>query len=404
MGPTGTLRPVPADVQTVEGQGKTLMPGLVDMHVHTTTDSAPPWYLALPDPQHNLQAHLYAGVTTVNDMGGPADELRDERMKLAEDKWLGPRLFFAGSIITHRGGYPMSMLRNVYGSFAASREDGKLVVQIDDATQAALEVRRHWADGATIIKIVIADLPHGAPRLTDEELDAIVAQAHQLGLRVTAHIDSAEDALIAVRHGVDLLAHGIITSALTDDQVATIAKSGITVVPTCINYDTFTDIATLHYQPNAITRTAETDAMTSQFDAEHVKGAKLDPGFYAWGDAIEAHREDRKRNILKLFQAGVPLLVGTDANGSVGTFAGEIHDELRTWVAAGIPPAEVLLSATSRAAHFLQEKPSFGTVEVGKSADLLLIEGDPLQHIEATSHMAMVMVRGLKLDRTPLTH
>jgi imidazolonepropionase-like amidohydrolase len=142
--------------------------------------------------------------------------------------------------------------------------------------------------------------------------------------------------------------------------------------------------------------------MLSQFDAEHVRNAKLDPGFAAWGDAIVAHRADRKANLLKLFQAGVPLVIGTDANGSVATFAGDIHNELRTWVEAGIPPAEVLLAATSRAAQFLQEKPSFGTLEVGKSADLLLVDGDPTQHIEDTLNISMVMVRGERLDRLPL--
>ncbi len=392
----------PKDAVVIDGRGKTLLPGLVDMHVHTTASSAPPWYLSVPNPEHSLQAHLYAGVTAVADVGGAAEDLRNERRHLAEGQWLGPRLFYAGSILTHRGGYPASMVRRVYGGLAAALENDKLYTQIDTPEQAALEVRRRWAEGASLIKVVVADLPHGAPRLTDAELDAIVAQAHQLGLRVTAHIDSAEDAMIAAKHGVDIFAHGIITSALTDEQVAFFVKSGTIVTPTNINYDLFTRIAQGRYQPNSITRGAEPASLLAEFDHAKVSAAAktMDPGFYDWGDAIEKHDADRKRNLFMLYKAGVPLIVGTDANGSFGTFAGDIHDELRLWVEAGIPAAETLIAATARPARLLEVKPSFGTIEVGKSADLLLINGNPLENIEKTKDIAMVMVRGQRLDRT----
>ncbi|MBL9037303.1 MAG: amidohydrolase family protein [Archangium sp.] len=398
--PAGTAPALPGDL-TLDGRGKTLLPGLVDMHAHVTLSAAPPWYLALPDVEHNLQAHLYAGVTTVNDLGGAVESLHDARRRIAEGDWLGPRLFFAGTYLTRDDGYPASMLRLVYGKLAAWLTEDELVTGVETPEAAALAVRRHWADGVTMIKIIVAELPHGAPRLTPEQLDAIVAEAHGLGLKVAAHVDSLDDALLAAAHGVDWLAHGVVTSALSPENAQRLAASGIIVAPTLAIYDNICQLVEQPYVVSPMKAASEPPELLERFSADDVRDAKLDPGFAKWIDAIELNRAQRKKNALALFQAGVPLVVGTDAQGAVATFAADIHEELRLLVEAGIPNAEVLLGATSRAARLLQAEPPFGTIEPGKSADLLLVDGDPLTDITATSRIAEVIVRGRLLTRAP---
>jgi imidazolonepropionase-like amidohydrolase len=386
--------------KVIDGAGKTLLPGLVDLHTHTTLSAAPPWYKALPDPRHNLEAHLYAGTTTVLDLGGSIKEIIDERLHIARGEWNGPRVLFAGPLITKRGGYPISMLRSVYGSLAVWLTAEKVATEVDDAEEARLAVRERWAQGASIIKVVVADIPRVAPRLNEEELRAIVDQASQLGLKVAAHIDTAADAALAARVGIKLLAHGVETDALTDEQAKDLAASGVTCEPTLINYLRFDEMAQYRFTVNPIEQQSESPGLIASFAADEVKKQSIPPDFFAWGDELEKHEADRARNAKKMFDAGVPLVIGTDAMGSVGSFAGDIHSELKLLADAGIPAVELLLAVTTRAAHFLQPQPSFGTIEVGKSADLILLNGNPLENIEMTQAIDTVIVRGHALVRT----
>ncbi len=383
----------------IDARGKTLMPGLVDAHVHTTMNSLPPWYASIPNPGHNLEAFLYAGITTVNDLGGSPDEIRGLRTEIAEGTRLGPRIYFAGQIITHRDGYPISMVREAYGALAYAAIGDKLATQIASPEEGALAVRKRFAAGATMIKVVIADIPRGAPRLSAAELDAIVHQAHQLGLQVIAHIDTSEDALMAARHHVDALAHGVETTVLTPEQAAELKASGIVMVPTLVNYERFCQIAQKRYRPLALTVESEPAEVLAQFAPSFVDSAQLPKGFFAWGDELEANVKVRSSNVRTAWEAGVPLVAGADAMGSVGTFAGDLHHELEMLVAAGVPAAEALLAATSKSARFITPRPSFGTIEVGKSADLLLIDGDPLKDISVTQKIVTVMARGQLVNR-----
>jgi imidazolonepropionase-like amidohydrolase len=102
---------------------------------------------------------------------------------------------------------------------------------------------------------------------------------------------------------------------------------------------------------------------------------------------------------MKLYQAGVPVHVGTDAMGSIAAFAGGVHDELRFQVEAGMPPYEVLMGATSRSARFLDANADYGTIEPGKAADLLLVRGNPLEDITTTRNIVQVFIAGTPITR-----
>lgn len=390
----------------IDGLGLTLLPGFIDMHAHLTYTAAPPWYLTMPRPEHNAEAHVYAGVTTVLDAGGDTDDILALQRKIAEGGLVGPRIYFSGPHLTVPGGYPLDMIRDVYGRLAYWSLEGSHARGFTTVAALVAEVDRLHGLGARFIKLMVATIPPwGAPRLSDEMVRAAVARAHAHGMKVAAHIDTADDALVCARAGVDLLAHGIEAPALTDEQAREIAASGIYVEPTLVNFERFDELAAGHYQGSAIERESEPAALLAQFSDEKLREerpALEKTSFISWANELEKYREERPRNLIKLRAAGVPVLAGDDAEGSIATFAGAYHDELRFQVAAGLPPGEVLLGATGRAARFLDAGATFGTIEEGKVADLLLVRGNPLEDISATRNIERVLLRGVPVLRTPL--
>lgn len=383
----------------IDGRGLTLLPGFIDLHAHLTYTAAPPWYPSLPNPEHNAQAHVYAGVTTVLDVGGDPDEI----LALRKSAVVQPRIYFAGPHLTAPGGYPLDMIRDVYGRLAYWKLEGSHARGVETAQQMEKEIERIHAMGGTFVKLAVATIPpSGAPRLSEEMIRAAVRKAHALGMKVAAHIDTADDALLCARTGVDLLAHGVEAPALTDAQAREIAASGIHMEPTLVNYERFDELAAGHYAGSAIERESEPPELIAAFSDDKLKAQREDfekSSFESWGQELEKYRDERPRNLMKLYAAGVPVHAGDDAEGSIAAFAGGYHDELKLMVAAGMPPAEVLLGATSRAAKFLDAHAEFGTIEKGKIADLVLVRGDPLQNIDVTREIAAVFIGGVPIER-----
>ena len=389
--------------EIIDGRGLTLLPGLIDLHAHLTLTAAPPWYLSVPKPGHNAQAHVFAGVTTVLDAGGDPDEIVELRRKIAEGSAVGPRIFFAGRHLTVPGGYPLDMLRDVYGRLAYWSTEGSHARGFSDVASLEKEIDEAHAKGATFVKLMVATVPpSGAPRLSDEQVRAAVKRAHANGMKAMAHIDTVDDALQCARDGVDLLAHGVEAPAISEEQARQIAASGIAMEPTLVNFERFDELAAGHYAGSDIERQSEPEELLAQFSDDKLAAARPDlekSSFESWALELEKYREERPRNLYKLYKAGVPILAGTDAQGSIAAFAGGIHDELRFMVAAGLPPGEALLAATGRAAKFLDPRADFGVVEKGNSADLLLVRGDPLADISATRNIERIFLRGMSVER-----
>jgi imidazolonepropionase-like amidohydrolase len=401
--PTGA--PGPAADLEIDGRGLTLLPGFIDLHVHLTYTGAPPWYPVLPKPEHNAQAHVYAGVTTVLDMGGDPSEILALKKKIAAGELAGPRIFFSGWHLTVPGGYPLDMIRDVYGRLAYFALEGSHARGATSVADLVEQIDRVHQLGGTFIKLMVATVPpSGAPRLSEEMVLAAVKRAHGHGMKVAAHIDTADDALICARTGVDLLAHGIEAPAVTEAQAQQIAASGIHLEPTLVNFERFDELADGHYAGSQLERESEPPELLAQFSDEKIRAQRDSfekSSFHSWGEELEKYRAERPRNLMKLFAAGVPVHAGDDAQGSIAAFAGGYHDELRMEIEAGMPAAEVLLGATARAARFLDDRADFGTVETGKTADLVLVRGDPLADISTTRNIVQVFIAGVPLERHP---
>lgn len=382
--------PAPAGVPVEEGAGRTLLPGLVDCHVHVTFSGAPPWALGAPDPEHNLTAHLRSGTTTVFDMAAKTPKIAKIAREVSTGKKNGPRIFFAGSAMTTPGGYPYAYLSRVIPSALARlflRDPVHLLSVAADAERDAAQIA---AAGGSFLKLFIAETPAGIPVLSPELVRSAVDAAHARGLRVAAHIDTAAHAMLAARAGVDLLVHGVHTDVLSAEQAAELARLGVAVVPTLITFERLHQMLESEPTFNAVERATEDPALLGEFQREKAARFELDPSLSAWLNTMSENTPARLHgNMQRLHEAGVKVFVGTDANGSIASFPGAIHDELALLVDAGYTPLEALQSATGSPAEWLGSQ-DFGQLRVGAPADLLLVEGDPTQNIRDSERVVWV--------------
>jgi imidazolonepropionase-like amidohydrolase len=340
--------------------GRTLLPGLIDAHAHVSSDIrrspgfGPPPALAGELPRRRelgyfvlaktAAALLAAGVTTVRDVGSYDDEaivLREAiRLGLVD----GPRVLSCGRIIsaTAPGG---AMFGTMY-----READGPLEMR-----KAVREQLRRGADFiklmATGARSVLAEDPEPA-QMTIEELRAIVDEAHRLGVRVAAHVEGLEGARLAVSHGVDTIEHGL-SLHREPRLLASMAQHGIVLVPTL---STFHDLA---------------ERFTEDFAPALVEQAKR--------QLAEAYRTVEVARTL-----GVTLAMGHDSGPP-----GDNAIELVRMVDAGLSPLEGIVAATQGSARALGLD-DVGTVVSGATADLLIVDGDPLADVRVLNDPARI--------------
>ena len=369
--------PPPDSGIVIEGEGGTLVPGLLDLHVH---------YGAWDGP-----LHLAAGVTTVRDMGNTDDVLDGVVRGVESGRLMGPRVVRSGFI---EGRSPFS----AEGSFIA------------DSLPAALDaVRRYATLGYHQVKLYNS--------LPPEWVAPIAAEAHRLGLGVAGHVPAFSSSPRVVRDGYDEITHinqlvlsflidtdkedtrtpfrftalGLRTAKLALDDprfqqlVAALLRGGVAHDPTLATVQslmlarpgavTTVDSAWIDHMPGPVQRT------------RRVALLDLKPG----EDAVYRASSERLREVLKhLFDRGVRLVPGTDDVPGV-----MLHSELEEWQRAGIPPTDVLRLATIGAAEHLGLGHEVGTVARAKRADLLLVPGDPTRDVSLLRQARLVMKDGV---------
>ena len=380
VAPVGQLTQSPG-AEIIEGHGRTLVPGLTDMHVHI-------WDKA------ELGAYLASGVTTVRNMSGMPFLLKmGDQIKRGE--LAGPRILTTGPILNSSG--PNAQLNHQI---------------VETAEEARAAVRDQFEQGYRRIKVY--------SNLRRPAYEAIRDEAKSLGIPVTGHTPEG-----VRRDGIpDLYPFDIAFNELLDDQFETIehvesivwhgmrnrhdaekgralarqiAQAGVAVDPTLIAFANLVRIAQTkgaHLQRegtetlNPFVRSTET-AQSERWAQEDAARAQAQLQFY-----IDFTR--------MLAEEGVTLVTGSDAGIATNIPGVSLHDEFDLLIKAGLTPVQILRAATINATHALDQEDEFGRIEVGQRADLLLIEGDPTSEIELLRRPSTVVAAGRVYDAQSL--
>jgi imidazolonepropionase-like amidohydrolase len=346
VGQTADVR-VPAGATRVDLAGKTVMPMLIDTHVHLS-----PTRDALI---RDLRLRAYYGVSAVLSLGTDNYELLDMRSQTIPG---AARFLSAGRGIT-------------------MPEPGRTTVPywITTAAEGRKAVEELAAHKVDIVKIWVDTRDGKYQKLTPELYGAIIDEAHKRGLRVTAHIFALEDAKGLIRAGIDAFAHGVRDRDIDDELVAMFKQHPhLILTPNLPDRGVKVDLSWLRagMPAAAVDKLEETNTDRPQAQALY---------------GIQAC------NLAKLNAAGGRIMLGTDGNRPWGA-----HDEMHDMVLAGMTPMQVIVAATRNSAEFLRIADT-GTLQAGKSADFIVLDANPLDDITNTRRISAVILRGAAVDR-----
>lgn len=393
--------------KAIDASGKTVLPGLIDVHVHL---GAPGGFFEDPaktfDPKNlerELAAYLYCGVTAVRSAGDPLDQMIALRKKFGSGEKLGAELFFCGPLFTAEGGHGTEYARFMPETLRASFLSQ--FVRLPKTPAEAKSMVDEAADkGVDAIKGV---LESGAPaypfnRMDVNTLGAVAAEAHARNLPLSVHTGKAVDVDDAIRVGADSIEHGSLLDEISDQAINEMKTRGIVLDPTLSVAEGLKDFAKgdISLLKRSLVEQVTTKELLAGSEkaatAENYRGMR--EGLSHWPISVETG----SNNLLKAWRAGVVLVTGSDAGNFYVLHGPTVQREIELWVAAGIPIEVALEAATDTAAKLLRADNRIGTVEKGKEASLLIVDGNPLQDVKALSSISNVFFKGERVTRTEL--
>jgi imidazolonepropionase-like amidohydrolase len=353
----------PSGTEVVDGEGRTLLPGLIDAHAHVRGSA--------------LREELVFGVTTALDMATDVAWAAARREEQGAGQGLDRAdLFSAGDLITAPGGHGTE-----YAHLPS--------LSSPEAAKAAVD--RRIAEGSDYIKIVFDDnraFGRPIPTLSPETMRAAIEAAHARHRLAVVHIGSVAGARAALEAGADGLAHLSPDGVLDDDVVALAKRRGAFVVPTLSLNESLTGVAS----GASLVTDPHLAPFLSPFSAKNLTlSYALHPDHPLDFNAVLT-------SVARLHQAGVPILAGTDAPNRGTATGASLHRELELLVRAGLAPVDALAAATAAPARAFSLEDR-GRIAVGRRADLVLVDGDPSIDIRATRNIVSVWKLGHRADR-----
>jgi imidazolonepropionase-like amidohydrolase len=336
---------IPKDTRKIPLEGRTLLPGFIDCHVHLCLDGSPDpvtLLMAEPLPMTTLKAAqfarqtLMAGVTSVRDLGAKDGIDLIIRDAIRSGLIPGPRMLASGRLICMTGGHGWQIGREADGP--------------DEVMKAAREQIRSGADLVKFMAtggVMTPGVEPGSEQLTEEELRAGIQEAHKAGRKTATHAMGTQGILNALRAGIDSIEHGVF---LDEETISWLLKRDVPLVPTLS--------ALYHIESKGVAAGIPAFAVdkTLKLKSFHLESVRM------------AH------------EAGVRVAMGTDA-GTPFNGHGQNLGELQRLVEVGYSPMEALESGTRVASQVLGQEKDLGTIEEGKLADLIVVEGNPLEEV-----------------------
>jgi len=363
------------DAQIIDASGKSVMPGLADMHVHlqgawdgTSVD--------LLGYQRYFNAMLYAGITTILDTGNYQPWILQLRQEQGAGRLVAPRIYCTGAMID-----------------AAEPAWPDLAYPVATVSMIPQIVERD--------RLAKVDLVKAYKNLSDAFLTRLTAEAKKANLRVIIDQWERNGSPDLVRTGISGFAHAP-TRQMPDSDIQLIKDRGLFVITTLVveEYSGRRRLADVGFLNQPLIADVTPPLFLTELRAEAARPLKDD-------EKREVERsasgfEEMKRNVKKLRDAGVLLAAGTDAPYP-GVFQGEgIHHELELLVASGFSPLEAIRTATYNAAQIMKADAEWGSVQSGRRANLLIVNGNPAEQISDTRNIETVIIGGKVLDRAAL--
>ena len=396
---------IPTGAETVTVDGKYIVPGLIDAHAHfmesgriytspgrldlthlVTYEEEIAWMKARVPV--TLQSYLCAGVTGTLSAGGPKFEY--EVRSQAEAMPNAPSVFVAHGPVT------LAPSEILFPPF-----DGDTPVRtVHDPASATAMIQQASDWGADLIKSGYLGGPFAEYEQDYVAIhEAIVEAASGHGFTVTSHATELEAARNLVKAGVNSLQHLPMDAPLDDDFINLLKQRGVIVVPTLAVYPrAFVEIYSGSIELNDIEQRCG-DPQVIQTWSEVTELPALAPELQT---AFAAREKMAKQNATRLYQAGVPLAAGSDAGNPGLVHGASLHHELRKMADIGMAPLELISAATLNAARVSAQEQQFGSVEVGKQADFLVLNKDPLVDVANLQEIEWVVKRGKRFSQQDL--
>src|SRR5262245_36957036 len=370
MGPANKIK-APDGATRIDGAGKYLMPGLAEMHGHIPPPNAPKAYT-----EAVLLLYVANGVTTVRGMLGAPNQL-ELRDRANRGEIVSPTLYLAGPRFNDR--------------------------LVNSPEQAVSMVRQQKQEGWDLLKV------HPGP--TRDEYDAMARTAKEVGIRFAGHIPADVGIIHALEMGQETIDHvdgyieylngdaGSVDEAKLADVVRRTKAAGAWIVPTMALWETligYTDLNTLSAMPELKYAPPQQVEQWKTAARNRLNQANFDR------KKVELIATNRIRILKALHDGGVRILLGTDAPQQFSVPGYSIHREMALMVKCGFTPYQIIHSGTKNVGEYFKSKDNFGTVEAGKRADLILVEGNPLKDVTNIAKRAGVMLRGQWLPESEI--
>ncbi len=368
VGPPAAVRP-PAGARTIDLSGKFVIPGLISAHTHVSdVQGTRPRAYTEENTLRQLRVFARYGVTTVWSLGSeqePAFRARDTQNTPALDR---ARIYLAGDIVASK---TPEDARRMVGEVAARKPD--------------------------VIKIRVDDNLGASAKMQPEVYRAVIDEAHRRGLRVAAHIFYLDDAKDLLRAGADVIAHSVRDKEIDDEFIALMKARNVAYCPTLTR-----ELSTFVYETTPaffadpfFLREADRDLVARLQEPPRQEAMAKSRSAQAYKAALAVAR----RNLKKAADAGVLVVMGTDAGPSPERFQGYFeHLEMEMMVESGLTPAQVLRASTLDAARAMKVD-GVGSVSKGSWADFVVLDRDPLQEIRNTRTISTVWIAGNQVER-----
>jgi imidazolonepropionase-like amidohydrolase len=362
----------------IDGHGKFLMPGLMDVHIHLRgADNG-----SREDAARALASFLYAGVTTVYDAGNQTDIILPLRADERAGKILSPHIFATGNLVTYPGSHGTRMAVNV-SDFEKDKAllDKHIAEQQPDMLKLTLD-EEGWGT-RPMITLLPTDL-----------MEKIIRYYNQHGIRTTVHVSSELRSLDAIYAGADTLAHPVIQGPVSDSFVALMAAKKTPFASTLTIGDNYSRLAE---HPEFLDQPLYAAAFSPEARQKMKTETRAEYQQRIWTSWMKIMTPIAQENVRKIHAAGGVVACGTDQSSGPAT-----QRELELLVAAGISPLDTIRIATLNSAVFLGKADRMGSVEPGKLADLVLLSADPSKSIENARTILLVLKAGQIIDESKL--